>query len=411
MSHYLEQYIVLHIDNNYEEQINQQEELDDVFELPGIRYLQRELRSESKLDHLTVSFPKVEIVELSQKDIIDVKRDPRAIGAAALPLSLIKPVSKRIYKSKVDSTTTWGIETILANKSELNGKGVKVAVLDTGIKSDHVAFEGVNLNIKNFTEEVDEDIDGHGTHCAGTIFGRNVNGMRIGVAPGITEALVGKVIGVGGSSASLIEAINWAYKEGANIISMSLGIDFTKYIEYLESRGYSKESATSYALEQYANNVTMFSNLSQLISSTAQLYQPCTIIAASGNSSNRPHYKVSASVPATSENIISVGALKQTRKKLSIAPFSNNRCVIGAPGVNITSAWINSNDSLMSLDGTSMAVPHVAGCAALWIQKLNNQKNFSSKMLEAQLLGNCMHLPEIQSDDIGAGLVQAPLSF
>lgn len=59
----------------------------------------------------------------------------------------------------------------------------------------------------------------------------------------------------------------------------------------------------------------------------------------------------------------------------------------------------------MSLDGTSMTAPHVAGCAALYIQKLKQQQNFSSRVLEAKLLVGCLHLPDIQYDDIGSGLV------
>ena len=70
-----------------------------------------------------------------------------------------------------------------------------VAVLDTGIDPNHVAFNGVNLTRRNFTAEGDDDLHGHGTLCAGTIFGRDVNGLRIGVARGVSDAIIGKVLG------------------------------------------------------------------------------------------------------------------------------------------------------------------------------------------------------------------------
>ncbi len=100
-------------------------------------------------------------------------------------------------------------------------------MLDTGIDANHPAFAGVQLVQRNFTEEPPQDLHGHGSHCAGTIFGRDVAGTRIGVARNIKRALIGKVLGEGGgSSATLARAIHWALEEGAHVISMSLGIDF-----------------------------------------------------------------------------------------------------------------------------------------------------------------------------------------
>src|SRR5690606_41473924 len=88
---------------------------------------------------------------------------------------------------------TWGVKAMGAYTSPFDGSGIVVAVLDTGIDPTHPAFAGVNLTRRNFTTAGDDDTHGHGTHCAGTIFGRAVNGTRIGVAPGVTEAVIGKV--------------------------------------------------------------------------------------------------------------------------------------------------------------------------------------------------------------------------
>ena len=352
----------------------------------------------------------IEVAELSPKETFEAQQDPKNIVVPAMPISLIKPFKITApYSEEKNLSNTWGVETTLANKSQFNGEGVKIAILDTGINAEHVAFQGMQLKQRNFTQDVDEDNNGHGTHCAGTIFGRNVNGLRIGVAPGITEALIAKVIGVGGTSGSLIKAMLWAHDEGANLISMSLGIDFTTYIKELIEENYTLEAATSYALEQYLANVNLFSTLNNFIQTSEFFSQPCTIIAASGNSSNRPEYAVSASVPATSEHVISVGALAQIGETFTIARFSNQKCSISAPGVKITSAWNDSTTALKTLDGTSMAAPHVAGCAALWIQKLKQEGNFSSKQVLAELLGNAKTIPTISGIDIGSGLVQAPL--
>ena len=63
--------------------------------------------------------------------------------------------------------------------SPFTGLGIVVAVLDTGIDATHPAFAGVTLVKKNFTTEAAGDLHGHGTHCAGTIFGRDVSGKDL----------------------------------------------------------------------------------------------------------------------------------------------------------------------------------------------------------------------------------------
>jgi len=69
---------------------------------------------------------------------------------------------------------------------------------------------------KNFTNAGDDDEHGHGTHCAGTIFGRTVENKRIGVAPGVKKAIIGKVLGGnGGGSDIVMQAIQWAANNGA----------------------------------------------------------------------------------------------------------------------------------------------------------------------------------------------------
>lgn len=357
--------------------------------------------------------PILENVQLTPREIADTLRDPEVqIIASPMPLKLIEPVSAS-EQAPAATGNTWGIEAICAHTSPFTGSGVVVAVLDTGINPNHAAFQGVELIQRNFTQGPDDDENGHGTHCAGTIFGRDVNGLRIGIARGVTKALIGKILGPGGgSSATLANAINWAYENGANVISMSLGIDFPGFVATLIAQGLPAEAATSIALEQYRANVNLFSSLTHMLAQSNAFSQAAVIVAASGNESKRPRYEIAVAPPAAGEGMISVGALQRSVDgNLSVADFSNTQCNLCGPGVNVSSAWIGNNSALNSISGTSMATPHVAGCAALWAQQqkqltgvLTNE-NFSSKIISSAIF-----IPGASFEDIGNGIVQAPQS-
>src|SRR5262249_15571769 len=160
-------------------------------------------------------------------------------------------------------------------------------------------------------DDPDEDTDGHGTHCAGTIFGRTTDGCRIGVAPGIRKALIGKVIGAGGSSTDAIfKAILWAYQSGAQVISMSLGMDFPRYQEKL-SVIFRQRLATSMALAGYGANIRLFDRLSQVTSARTGFIQGAIVVAAAGNESQRdlnPQYRITVAPPAAADLFLSVAA-------------------------------------------------------------------------------------------------------
>lgn len=356
--------------------------------------------------------PVLEMAALTQREIADAQRDPEVqVIASPMPLKLIEPVGPA-EPTPAATGNTWGIEAVGAHTSPFTGAGVVVAVLDTGINPNHVAFQGVDLVRRNFTQGNEDDENGHGTHCAGTIFGRDVNGLRIGVAKGVTKALIGKVLGPGGgSSASLAQAINWAYEKGANVISMSLGIDFPGYVAALmQQQGLRAEPATSMALEQYRANVNLFSALALFLEQSSSFSQAAVIVAASGNESERPQYEIAVAPPAAGDGLISVGAVQRSAAgNLSVANFSNTQCNLCGPGVSVTSAWIGSNSALKTINGTSMATPHVAGCAALWAeQQIQRTGNLTSKILAAKTLASAMPIPGGAFDDIGNGLVQAP---
>jgi subtilisin family serine protease len=355
--------------------------------------------------------PVLEQADMTPNEVANLHRDPEVLAVAdPMPLKLIEPVGPP-EATPVAAGNTWGIEAVKAHTSRFTGAGVVVAVLDTGIRSSHVAFHGVQLIRRNFTTGPEDDENGHGTHCAGTIFGRDVNGLRIGVARGVTKALIGKVLGPGGgSSATLAQAINWAYENGANVISMSLGIDFPGFVAYLIAGGYPAEAATSIALEQYRANVNLFSSLTLLLAQSSAFSQAAIVVAASGNESDRPRYQIAVAPPAAGDGVISVGALQRSAAgNLSVASFSNTQCNLCGPGVSVTSAWFDGDTALKTLQGTSMATPHVAGCAALWAEQ---QKELTGQLtnenLAATTLASASFVPGLSFEDIGNGMVQAP---
>lgn len=357
--------------------------------------------------------PQVETAEMSSADLRDAARDSGIVAVArAMPMRLIRPVGA----PAAAGAPTWGVTAVGAGTSPFDGTGVRVAVLDTGIDAGHPAFAGVTLNQRDFTGTGTGDGNGHGTHCAGTIFGRDVSGTRIGVARGVTEALIGKVLGADGSGSSemLFAAMTWASEQNAQVISMSLGFDFPGLVDRLvNENGMPIPLATSIGLEAYRMNLRAFDALMDLFRAKADFNGGTVVCAASGNESERqidPDFEVSASVPAAAFGVVSVGALAEGAGGLTIAPFSNTNPTISAPGVGIVSAW--PGGGLKTLNGTSMATPHVAGVTALWWQALTAAPlPLNARAVEARLLASAVRTPlaaGVDPADRGQGLAQAP---
>lgn len=365
----------------------------------------------------------IDIEDIDRRKISSVTRNAGVLAIApSIPIKLIKPVNFDDQSTgqvgALAEEIAWGVKAVGADTSPFTGNGITVAVLDTGIDASHPAFSGVSIIQKDFTGEGNGDMNGHGTHCAGTIFGKVAEGTRIGVATGIQKALIGKVLGEqgGGSSEMIISAIQWAVENGANVISMSLGIDFPGFVKQLQDNGLPTEIAASRALEGFRANVLLFERLAALIRAQGQggFSQPTIIVAAAGNESQRnvnADFEVAVSPPAVSEGIISVAALGQGPQGLTVAPFSNTFANVAGPGVAIVSA--KAGGGLRSLSGTSMATPHVAGVAALWAEKLQTMGMFNSLNLTARLIGSGTTnglQTGLDPFDIGAGLVQTPQS-
>lgn len=366
-----------------------------------------------------------QVFDVSEKEAEDLKRDPNNLAAPQMDLKLIEPVSDAEAAEVPDawvetadaSKAAWGIEAIGATKTKWDGAGVKVAVLDTGIDADHPAFEGVNIKHKNFTDQSMASASGHGTHCAGTIFGRDVDGVRIGVARGVTEALDAKVLP--GTTDDLAKALHWAFEEEkAHVISMSLRFDFYKMFRHeRDGKGLNEEDAFSKTQQEYRANIAMFDALFETYRLRALKRQGALFIAATGNESKRDSsgYTIAAAAPAGAKNVLAVGALGRSADGLVAANFSNTKPQIAAPGVQVLSAKKGARTPgslLKSSDGTSMACPHVAGLAALYWQEAlaDPYASANPELLRAMIIGRADRTKLVTKTtvDVGNGLPVPP---
>lgn len=280
---------------------------------------------------------------------------------------------------------TWGLKAMgVTQLSAPTGRGVKVAVLDTGIDFNHRDMGRKTVDgqtAKSFVDGVTvQDVFGHGTHCAGTIAGprQSVSGIRYGVAPDV-QLLVGKVFNnrprPGAFDDDILEGIQWADENGARVVSMSLG----------SPRSVGEAAAAAY--EELA--------LQLLTRSTNSIL----IVAAAGNESERPFSTAPVGNPAACQSIVAVAAVD---REFHIADFSCaqmddiGEINISGPGVGIFSS--TAGDAFETLDGTSMATPHMAGLAALVLEA---NPGFSAKQVLDRMLSRARALGDRR--DFGAG--------
>lgn len=213
------------------------------------------------------------------------------------------------------------------------GQGVKVAVLDTGIDSDHPDLQSAISTSADFTGDGIEDTNGHGTHCAGVIGARLNDVGFVGVAPKC-ELIIGKVLANNGSGeyAWIAEGIEWAVGAGADIISMSLGGPASTHELY---------KAIHMAL---ANGVH--------------------VVCAAGNEGSM--LQNSVGYPGRYGGVITVAAHDRNGNRSGFSSRGGELDVM-APGSNIWSTYKDAGYA--ELSGTSMATPFVAGLAALVVSK------------------------------------------
>lgn len=283
-----------------------------------------------------------------------------------------------------EAELTWGLQATRAGLSTWSGRGVRVAVLDTGLDLAHPDLAGRAVEAVSFVAgEGPEDGHGHGTHCIGTACGTLSPRQppRYGVAGG-AEIHAGKVLGNNGqgTDAGILAGIDWALRQGCAVVSLSLG-----------------------APAQVGDRPSpVFEQVGQ-----RSLRRGTLIVAAAGNESRRPNEVRPVGHPANCPSIMAVGALDRS---LRVAWFScaglapqGGQVDIAAPGVAVRSAW-PAPGLYNTLSGTSMATPHVAGIAALMAEADPSARGYA---LWARLVQNAQRLP-LPARDVGAGLALAP---
>ncbi len=237
--------------------------------------------------------PNIEVTELSQPEVHELQRDRQKRVAPTMPWTLIEPVATEEADIAAEGSVSWGIDAVRASDSPFDGSGIVVAVLDTGIDLDHPVFAGVSIEMGAILPLKLMMISTvMGPIVLERFSARISYGTRIGVAPNIERALIGKVLGKGSSTKGLVDAINWAVSEGAHVISMSLGIDFPGYVaDLINLDGVDPEPATSLALEAYRKNVNLFTDQCEFVLSQRVFGEGIVFVAASGNELDVPSMK------------------------------------------------------------------------------------------------------------------------
>lgn len=242
----------------------------------------------------------------------------------------------------------WGLDRIDQRYLALNSKyiytntgtsstgtAVTAYVIDTGLNASHTDFGGRASNVYDAFGGTGADCHGHGTHVAGTLAGKTYGVAKTAKIRGV------KVLNCSGSGtiAGVIAGVNYVQANAVApaVANMSLG------------GGYS----------------------ASLNAAVANLSNAGVFVAVAAGNNNGDACQIS---PASTPQAYTVAASTKTDAKASYSNFGT--CVDGyAPGSAIKSDWYSSTTATNTISGTSMASPHVAGCAALYKAQFGNQSS------------------------------------
>jgi len=328
-------------------------------------------------------FPNLGIMlgRVNEEGLAGLNADPRVEKVTGTPeFSLIHPV--RVAPSTSTGEHTWGIRAMRVPTlwaEGLTGENVLVGHLDTGVDGSHPAFDGAIEAFAEFStlgrqispDPRPFDTGKHGTHTAATIAARPVSGRHVGVAPGamLASAIViegGRVV------ARILGGMDWAIGNRVRILNMSLGL-----------RGFEED----------------FLALTQRL--RAQNVLPVFAVGNEGAGKSR--------YPGNYPEALSVGAYDRFGR---VAEFSSSQRFereteplvpdLVAPGVGIVSA--RPGGGFQTMDGSSMATPHVSGLAALLMQA---RPDATVDEVENAIFGSCRLTPTLDRDRCNRGIPDA----
>lgn len=241
--------------------------------------------------------------------------------------------------AKAGQFLSWPIKIFNIEKAwdYSQGDGIVVAIVDTGCDLSHEDLKNNLIDGYNFVDNnhYPQDVNGHGTHVAGTIAASNNTVGMVGVAPN-TKIMPLKALSDNGSGSNqdVAAAVIWAADHGAHLITMSLGSEYP------------------------------FPPLEQAIDYATK--KGCIVFCAAGNSG----VDTDIQYPARYNSAISIGAID---RDLHVCPFScsGDSLEFLAPGADIISSTPHNTYSTMS--GTSMATPFAVGCASLLLSKIKRR--------------------------------------
>lgn len=323
------------------------------------------------------------VIQLNRSQIFELSQHPlvKSISLLNRQPELMITESHEVLEPQAASGYTYGLEKLnvpaLRGKYiGLEGQGVSVGIIDTGIDATHPDLVNKLKAFKDFSTKKSEtplDDHGHGSHVAGTIAGGSESGTAIGVAPKV-QLVVAKAFDAGGrtSEQALLSSLQWMMDPDGNpetddapqVISNSWGLGGS-----LEK----KDPAT----DPYCIAVANIKKAG------------IVPVFASGNSGPTAS---SVSVPAACPEALSVGA---TDEKDNLANFSSRgpakwktvsliKPEISAPGVNIYS--VKKGGGYVNNSGTSMATPHIAGVMAILVQA--NPEATPDQLIQALVKGS-----------------------
>ncbi|HEX8138515.1 MAG TPA: S8 family serine peptidase [Pyrinomonadaceae bacterium] len=309
------------------------------------------------------------------------------LGGAPAPSPLAEAQVLAGTSFRDNESFTWGLQATGVSESQLTGRGVRVALLDTGFDAAHPDFAGREQEVvsMNFVPGVQTaaDDNGHGTHCLGTLGGplKAGAGPRYGIACD-AELFVGKVMKSTGKGDEwdILKGIEWAIQNRCRIVSLSLG----------------KEVAPGASPDPDYEEIGALA-----------LSHNCLLIAAAGNESERPGPIAPVNIPANSRTVMAVGAID---RRLGLFRNSNGglnpdggQIDLVGPGVEVRSSKrLPPHPHYGNASGTSMATPHVAGVAALLMQE---DPGATAEAIWARLTQRSLRL-DLPGRDVGNGLVR-----